>query len=63
LRQKKPLTSAQLNVLNVISERACVRSQYFHIKACGKITRSNIRCEIECVINRDDEKLVYWHES
>lgn len=60
------LSDEQKNILNDpvdgLKNKICVKSNYFRIISEGNITTSKIKQKIDCVYNRADHKVIYWHE-
>jgi len=51
------------NVQSKLDELFQVKSNYFRIISTGKVAPSGIERAIECVYDRGNKKVVFWHEN
>ncbi len=56
------LNSGQINVLNELQKVIDFKSSCFYIESNGKIN-NNKRSSIQCVFDRLNNRILYWHES
>jgi len=61
------LSDQQKNILNDpvdgLKNKMTVKSNYFRIICEGKINTVKLKHIIECVFDRQNKKLVFWHEN
>lgn len=60
------LSNEQKNILNDpvdgLKNKICIKSDHFRIICEGNIAASKIKRMIDCVYNRQNHKIIYWHE-
>jgi type II secretory pathway component PulK len=61
------LTGEQKNILNDpvdgLKNKITVKSNYFRIVSEGNISTSKLKHKIECVFDRQNKKIISWHEN
>lgn len=62
LEKEAPLSSGQINVLNQLEVRLDTKSSCFYIMSNGKIN-DKLMAVINCIYDRDKQKIIYWHET
>jgi hypothetical protein len=58
---KQGLSSGQSNILNKLQKIIIFKSSCFYIKSSGKIN-DNYISDINCIFDRYNKKILYWHE-